>query len=88
MTTAEKLAALTHYAGKVQDVETYEAVHWFRAFSQRCAIMTEWEKTVTALEAAPLEALPAQIVRESRKQLEALQATVKRTIEEEFSHGG
>lgn len=81
-TTAEQLSTLAYYTSKLQDVETYEKIRLFRAFSQRCSIAAERQRTLIALECGmPLVPLAAQVVRESRKQLEALNAQIKRALE-------
>jgi hypothetical protein len=83
MTTAEKIAALAHYAANTREVDKYEDIHRFRAFTRRCEIAAEWGKTIAALEAeSALEVLPAQIVRESNRQLRELYAEIASTIED------
>lgn len=83
MKLAEHIANLARYNADLKEVDNYEAVRRFRAFSKRCYIATEWQKTLIALEASgKLEALPAQLVRESRKELAKLQAAIKRDIDD------
>lgn len=119
-TVAEQLAKLAHLACDARAVDTYEDLHRFRAYSQRCDIAALWSKALSDLTSIPaeqwhakrqnenereehlcdsashhecmckgacschwvqLEALPAQVVRKSHKQLEALQAQIKQAIE-------
>ena len=87
MTTAEQIAALVRVGADAKAVDTYEAVVRFRSYSRRCELAAEWLRTIEKLEANPLAALPAQIVRESSKQLAALQATIKQTLQEASERG-
>jgi hypothetical protein len=88
MTLAERLADLVHIVGNLRAVETSEAKQRLCFFERRCDIASAWSVALTELASGPaLEALPAQVVKESRKQLAALQAEIQRSIAEAVARG-
>lgn len=78
---AQQIAKLAHLQADTNEVDVHEAIHKMRAFRRRCDIAAEWGRLLTEIEQGPvLEALPAQIVRESRKQLTTLQAQIQQAL--------